>query len=187
MLVVGYYSDKIQNSRSLFLAAVAGLSCVSYVTIAVAGSLHERLGEAGSITIRYIAVYPAAVGLFSSVMLIITWTLNNQQSSSGKGMAMTVLNVVGQCGPLVGVRLFPEGDGPLYVKGMSVCGGFMGGVVLVAVGLRWWLGRLNRRAESGEGGYEMVGVNGQGDGEDEGLIKGSGGGARKEEVFRFML
>ena len=168
---------------------MAALSCVSYVSIAVAGALHERIGEAGSITIRYVAVYPAAIGLFSSVTLIITWTLNNQQSSSGKGMAMTVLNVVGQCGPLVGVRLFPDRDGPLYVRGMSVCGGFMGGVVVVALGLRWWLGRLNRGVEIGKGAYEMVVVGGQGDGEDEGLMKGSGGGGRREdeERYRFML
>ena len=178
---------------------VALLSAISYAGIAVAGYLHEELGQAGSITIRYVAVYGAAMGLFSSVTLIITWTLNNQATATGKGTGLTILNVVGQCGPLIGVHLFPKTQGPFYVTGMAVCAGFMAvGVAGLAGVLRMVLRRENRRngfgvgREDGLGGeYELVGeeeeAEGIGDGEaEETLI----GGARKvggQKGFRYML
>lgn len=56
-----------------------------------------------------------------------------------------MLNLVGQFGPLVGTRLYPDEDGPFYVRGMAVCGGFMLGVA----GLAWWLrGILARENET---------------------------------------
>ena len=47
-------------------------------------------------------MYPAAAGFFSAITIIITWTMNNQESNAKKGMGMTILNVIGQCGPLIG-------------------------------------------------------------------------------------
>jgi hypothetical protein len=195
VLGIGRYSDKIADSRSLFLIGVALLSAFSYAGIAIAGYLHEEIGEAGSITIRYVAVFGAAMGLFSSVTLIITWTLNNQATSTGKGTGLTILNIVGQCGPLIGVHLFPKSSGPFYVPGMAVCAGFMAvGVAGLAGILRLVLLRENRRNGfgGGDGGeeYELVSkeeVEGEGDGDaQETLI----GGSRKvtgNDGFRYML
>ena len=146
VLVVGRYSDKIPDSRSLFLIGVALLSAFSYAGIALAGSLHDALGDIGSITIRYVAVYGAAMGLFAAVTLIITWTLNNQASTAGKGTGLTILNVIGQCGPLIGVHVFPKSQGPFYVQGMAICAGFMAvGVAGLALVLRIVLKRANKR------------------------------------------
>ncbi|KAI1615078.1 retrograde regulation protein 2 [Exophiala viscosa] len=202
VLAVGRYSDKIPDSRSLFLMGAALLSAVSYAGIALAGLLHESIGEAGSITIRYVAVYGAAMGLFASVTLIITWTLNNQASSTSKGTGLTILNIVGQCGPLIGVHVFPKSQGPFYVQGMAVCAGFMAiGVAGLAGVLRLVLHRANKRnglshpATGGE--YELVGMV-AGDTEDDQRLVGSEdveetliGGARKVNTknagFRYML
>lgn len=161
VLFVGRYSDQIADSRAWFLIAAALWSALSYAGIAVAGSLHESLGEAGSITIRYVAVYGAAMGLFASVTLIITWTLNNQPTATGKGTGLTILNVVGQCGPLIGVHVFPKTQGPFYVQGMAVCAAFMAlGVAGLAAVLRLVLQRENARngfSESRGGDeYELV-------------------------------
>lgn len=151
VLLIGRYSDKIPGSRSLFLTGVALLSAASYASIALAGYLHEGLGEAGSITIRYVAVFGAAMGLFASVTLIITWTLNNQATATGKGTGLTILNIVGQCGPLIGVHLFPKSQGPLYVQGMAVCAGFMAiGVAGLAGILRIVLWRENKKNGFGD-------------------------------------
>ncbi|EXJ76748.1 uncharacterized protein A1O5_01256 [Cladophialophora psammophila CBS 110553] len=205
VLVVGRYSDKVPDSRSLFLMGVALLGAISYAGIAIAGYLHESLGDAGSITIRYVAVYGAAMGLFSSVTLIITWTLNNQATATGKGTGLTILNVIGQCGPLIGVHLFPRSQGPLYIQGMAVCAGFMAfGVAGLAGVLRLVLWRANKRngfenKEPGPGGeYELVGKEDE-DGEG-GRAAGGGdedaeetliGGVRKigaeSSGFRYML
>ena len=185
VLTVAHYSDKIPDSRAYFILAVALLSSASYATIAIAGYLHESLGERATLGIRYAGVYGAAMGFFCALTLIITWTLNNQASASGKATGMTILNVIGQMGPLVGVRLFPKSDGPFYVRGMTICASFMLAVAALAIGLRWHLGRLNRELAK-KMQYEMVEMN------EEGAIATvnetlMGSGEKKMELFRFML
>ncbi|ETI21390.1 hypothetical protein G647_07737 [Cladophialophora carrionii CBS 160.54] len=201
VLLIGRYSDKMADSRSLFLIGVALLSAFSYAGIALAGYLHEELGETGSITVRYVAVFGAAMGLFSSVTLIITWTLNNQSTTTGKGTGLTILNIVGQCGPLIGVHLFPERHGPFYVPGMAVCAGFM---AVGVAGLAWVLRLLlwkenNKNGKNGfvsgrehglDGEYELMSKEEEG-GErgDEDAEQSLIGGSRKVpgKAFRYML
>lgn len=203
VLIIGRYSDKYADSRSLFLIGVALLSAISYGGIALAGSLHEALGDAGSITIRYVGVYGAAMGLFASVTLIITWTLNNQATATGRGTGLTILNVIGQCGPLIGVHLFPESQGPYYIQGMSVCAGFMAvGVAGLAFVLRIVLKRANSKNgfyAAGDGkapeDYELVESSSRSkdDNQDtEEVEQTLMGGGRKFNAengggFRFML
>lgn len=58
---------------------------------------------------------------------------------------MAILNIVGQLGPLIGTRLYPDEDAPYYVTGMAVCAGFMVGVAILAIMLRVVLARRNSR------------------------------------------
>jgi MFS family permease len=191
VLLIGSLSDRIPDSRGLFIIAVALLSSLSYFIMALAGALESVIGSTASIALRYLFVYPAAMGLFSAVTLIITWTLNNQQSSTSKGAGMVLLNIVGQCGPLVGVHLFPKSQGPHYVVGMAVCAGFMAGVAGLAVGMRWWLSRLNSGWGAGRGGlYEMVGKEEERE-QTEGMLGADDGEGpslkRGESGWRYML
>lgn len=179
--------------------ACAGLSAASYFIIALFGFLEslDVIPAGLSIIVRYAAVYGAAMGLFSSVVLIITWNLNNQPSRKQKGLAMMVMNVVGQCGPLIGVNLFPRSHGPYYVSGMLVSGFCMLGVVVLAGVLKWRLACMNRVA-SGNAAYEMVPLEGSGTGggdenaveEAEALMRRSTDTSvrqRTTPTFRYML
>lgn len=200
VLLIGRLSDSIQDSRGICLIGCSGLSAASYFIIALFGFLESSnsITARVSIVIRYVAVYGAAMGLFSSVVLIITWNLNNQPSRKEKGLAMMVMNVVGQCGPLIGVNLFPKHDGPHYVSGMLVSGLFMLGVVVLAGLLRWKLGRMNR-AEDGKAVYEMIALGGSNNESDmaegpaeeaEGLMSGSQDAFARQRttpMFRYML
>ncbi|KAK5952092.1 hypothetical protein OHC33_006979 [Knufia fluminis] len=199
VLLIGRLSDSIPDSRGICLMACSGLSATSYFTIALFGWLESTgiIPNSLSIIVRYVAVYGAAMGLFSSVVLIITWNLNNQPSRKEKGLAMMVMNVVGQCGPLIGVNLFPKHDGPHYVSGMLVSGFFMLGVVMLAGLLRWKLGRMNLVTD-GKGAYEMVALQrsdglGRDNGEEEeaeGLMDHSADALTRRKltpVFRYML
>ena len=171
VLLTAHLSDRLQT-RSPFIIFHALLSAVSYALIALLGyyqSTHTLL--------RYFALFPAISGFFSSITLIITWTLNNQPSDSGKGAGMAVLNLIGQFGPLVGAGLFPEGQGPAYARGMAVCAGFMLAVAVLAGVLRGVLGRENARGREGMGRGEYAGLAG---GEE-------GGARRRGEGFEFML
>lgn len=72
--------------------------------------------------------------------------MDNKPAGEGKGTGMAILNIVGQCGPLIGTRLYPDTDGPWYMKGMTVCSLFMLLVAILAFSLRILLQRENRRA-----------------------------------------
>jgi len=162
VLLTAWLSDKYK-SRSVPMIFHASMAMCGYLILVVAGATRTQ-----SHALRYIAIYPICAGFFSAVTIIITWTVNNQASDEGKGTGIAVLNVVGQMGPLVGTRLYPDAEGPYYVKGMTVCAIAMGMVVILALALRMVLSRENAKTRS----KEMEG---------EGLMGGDGN--RKEFIY----
>ncbi|KZM25884.1 uncharacterized protein EKO05_0009157 [Ascochyta rabiei] len=170
VIATAYYSDRLQT-RSTFIIAHALLAALGYTTIAVLGYL-----KSPHMLLRYFALYPAIAGFFSCITVIITWTINNQESDSKRGAGMAILNVIGQCGPLVGASLFPDEQGPWYVRGMAICAGFMVLTAVLAAVLRWTLVRENRRAREGRGGVAYAGIP---------LDEGGRGGEKRG--FEFML
>jgi MFS family permease len=145
VLLTAYASDR-SRSRSSYLIAHALISSLSYFAIAATGYFHSHLPTWLHTFIRYICVYPATAGFFSAITLIITWSMDNRVEKEGKGASIAILNIIGQCGPLLGTRLYPESDGPWYVRGMATCSFFMVVVAILAVGLRITLQRMNRAA-----------------------------------------
>ena len=169
VLLTAYSSDRY-HARSPFLIFHALLGCTGYSLMAIAGSQHAAAHW------RYIGVYPATIGFFSAITIIITWTLNNQHSSTRRGTSLAILNYIGQLGPLLGVHLYPDSDGPFYVKGMAFCAMFMLLVAMLATTLRIVLQRRNRQ------NVENMSVSG---GEDEGLVQE--GRRSKKGTFMFMI
>ena len=190
VLATAHASDTT-HTRAPFLIAHALASAAGYAVLALADSPALHLAP-GSVW-RYAAVYPAAAGFFNVVVLTVTWSLNNQRGAGRQGAGFALLQVVGQCGPLVGTRLYPDADAPYYTRGMAVCAGAMLGVAVLAGGLRVWLGRVNARWDREEGVAGGGGVGGGGDGEgvgEEGEALVGGGlevGGRRERGFRYML
>lgn len=173
VLLTAYLSDRLQT-RSMFIIFHAILGASGYCLIAFAG--FQRWDHVW----RYLGIYPAAAGFFSAITIIITWTINNQESDSKKGTGMAMLNIIGQCGPLVGTRLYPDTDGPYYVRGMSVCALFMLAVAGLAFLLRVVLNRANRRARRSR--------NEDGNNQEDGMPLVSGGKFKRERsAFYFML
>lgn len=181
VLLTAYLSDHSQ-SRSPYIIFHALLACTAYALISAGGYFSWPHA------LRYILIYPACAGFFSAITIIITWTMNNQQSETGKGVGMTILNVVGQCGPLIGTRLYPDAEGPGYVKGMAVCAGAMGLVVVLASGLRVVLRRQNGRsalqwADTAVDDHELNG----GDEAAERLAGAGTSSREREKPDRFVL
>lgn len=170
VIVTAYFSDRLQT-RSTFIVAHALLAALGYATIAILG-----YRESPHTLIRYLALYPAIFGFFSCITVIITWTINNQESDSKKGTGMAILNIIGQFGPLVGTSIFPTREGPWYVKGMAICAVFMIVVAVLAGILRWVLARENRKERQDRSGGLYAGIP-----FDE---YGRSGGRK---VFEFML
>ncbi|KAG9228767.1 major facilitator superfamily domain-containing protein [Amylocarpus encephaloides] len=143
VLLTSYLSDRLK-SRSHFIVLHALLSASGYLLLA----LSPTLGLPP--TVRYLALFPASVGFFSVVTLTITWNINNESSESGRGAGFAVMQVIGQCGPLIGTRLYPDEEAPYYVWGMGVCAGSMVVVAVLTTVLREYLRQLNLQGEGRE-------------------------------------
>lgn len=170
VLLTAYLSDRY-HTRSAFIVFHALLASFGYAMMAIAGSVEA------SAKWRYLGVYPAAMGFFSVVTIVITWTINNQDSDSKKGTGVAMLNYIGQLGPLVGVHLYPDIDQPYYTKGMTICACFMAAVAVLAYALRRILDIKN---------HKMAIEDLKADGEDEALVVQNSSDQRRKR-FRFML
>lgn len=118
----------------IFLSIVGGIGYVLLATCKGVGP-------------RYFGVFLAASGVFPCIANILPWVINNQGSDTRRGMGIVILNLIGQCGPLLGTRIFPKTDGPRYVKGQAICAGFMFFNGLLALSLRTLLVWENKRLD----------------------------------------
>ncbi|KAI9649939.1 hypothetical protein NHQ30_002524 [Ciborinia camelliae] len=91
VLLTSHLSDKLR-ARSPFLILHALLSSLGYILLSLPPHLLSP-------TTRYLAIYPACIGFFSVITILITWTLNNQPSSSRQGAGFAIVQFFGQCAP----------------------------------------------------------------------------------------
>jgi dipeptide/tripeptide permease len=152
-----WFADRIQQ-RGLVIIFLSLVGCLGYILLAACTSIGAR----------YFGTFLAASGVFPAIANIIPWVLNNQGSDTRRGMGIVILNVVGQCGPLLGTRVFPSKQGPRYVEGQAICAAFMGFNAFLALSLRtllaWENKKLDRKygvieEQQGEKGEQMVDAN----------------------------
>ncbi|KAK3350002.1 major facilitator superfamily transporter [Lasiosphaeria hispida] len=134
-----YLADRTRQ-RGAIITALSVVAGVGYLILA---TVH-------SVGARYFGVFLAAAGVFPAIANILSWVLNNQGTDTKRGVGIALLNIIGQCGPLLGTRLFPVGEAPYYTKGMAVCAAFMFFNGFLAVVLRFYFVRENNKLERGE-------------------------------------
>lgn len=140
-------------------------------TSALGGAGYVVLAATTNVGARYFAVFLAAAGVFPSIACILPWVTNNQGSDTRRGAGIVLLNLVGQCGPLLGTRVYPTADAPRYVRGMGVCAAFMFFTTALAAGLRAllvWENRRLERKDEGRVGKDVDGAEGEGGAENYG-------------------
>ncbi|KAI2634219.1 MFS general substrate transporter [Hypomontagnella submonticulosa] len=122
---------------------------VIFVTCVIGGVGYIVLATVDTVGVRYFATFLASAGVFSTIPNILGLTLNNQGSDSRRGMSIVLINLIGQCGPFLGNTVYPTNEAPRYVKGMSICAGFMFFSALLALAQRvllmWENSRLDRK------------------------------------------
>ena len=134
-----YIADRYRQ-RGIVIIVTSLIGAIGYVLLATTDA----------VGVRYFGIFLAATGVFPAVFNIAPWVLNNQGTDSKRGTGIVIINLIGQCGPLLGTRLYPEQEGPKYVKGMSICAGFLFFNLLLACVLRTYLVWLNKKAERTE-------------------------------------
>lgn len=136
-------ADRTQQ-RAYTIMLLASLGGVGYILLAACTS------TAG----RYAGAFVAAAGIFPATANVLPWVSNNQGSDTRRGIGFVILNVVGQCGPLLGTRLYPTTEGPRYVKGQAVCAAFMFFTALLVLALRVLLVWENKQLDKKHGTVE---------------------------------
>ncbi|KAI5286013.1 hypothetical protein KEM54_000127 [Ascosphaera aggregata] len=131
-----WVADRTQQ-RAIVIMALSTVGAIGYVITGVCTEVGPR----------YFGVFLCACGVFPSIGNILPWVLNNQGSDSGRGMAIVILNIIGQCGPFLGTNMFPDSESPRYLKGMWVCAAFMFFTVFVAFCLRTLLAWENKKLD----------------------------------------
>lgn len=131
-----YIADRTQQ-RGIMIAILTAIGGIGYVILATTKS----------VAARYFGVFLAAAGIFPAIGNVLPWVTNNQGSDTRRGTGIVILNLIGQCGPLLGTRLYPKSEGPLYVKGQSVCAGFMFLFCLLSLLLRTILAWENKKLD----------------------------------------
>ncbi|KAJ9151380.1 Major facilitator superfamily transporter [Pleurostoma richardsiae] len=153
-ILTTYLADRLRQ-RGLMIAGLSVVGGVGYVLLATVRS----------VGVRYLGVFLAAAGVFPAIANILSWVLNNQGTDTKRGVGIAMLNIIGQCGPILGTRVFPAAEKPYYVKGMSICAGFMFFNALLAVSLRTYFAWKNRGFEAAE---RAAVLEGRQDGREEG-------------------
>lgn len=180
-----YAGDRTQQ-RGLLIAGLSLVGCAGYVMLAASRS----------VGVRYAGVFLAAAGVFPAIANILSWLLNNQRSDTRRGVGIAVMNIIGQCGPLLGTRVFPTRDGPYYVKGMSVCAAFMAFNAALAFGLRTFFKVQNDRwdraaREAPPAGDKAAGYEGAAGGDGEKHLEAAAGaeprGLENSSEWRYAL
>ncbi|KAF2639948.1 MFS general substrate transporter [Massarina eburnea CBS 473.64] len=174
-IITPYIADRTQQ-RGIMIGILTIIGGVGYVILATAKSVGAR----------YFGVFMAASGIFPAIAGILPWVLNNQGSDTRRGAGIVLLNIIGQCGPLLGTRLYPTSEGPFYVKGQSVCAGFMFFTTLLVILLRKLLAWENKKLDREYGTLAQ---------QRSAMREAAAGGEGKEEVaventgplFRYVL
>ncbi|KAF2705033.1 MFS transporter-like protein [Pleomassaria siparia CBS 279.74] len=154
VIATTYVADRTQQ-RGLTITLLSAIGAIGYIMLATTSSTGPR----------YTGVFLAAAGVFPCIGNILPWVLNNQGSDTKRGAGIAILNLIGQCGPLLGTRLYPSKDQPYYRMGMWVCAGFMLFNGALAFGLRCLLKWENGRLDKKFGAVEGLGRDGKSEGE----------------------
>ncbi|KAI9928607.1 hypothetical protein MW887_001822 [Aspergillus wentii] len=135
-IIISFVSDHFRN-RGIFIAFFSALGGAGYVILAVVATNG----------VRFFATFMICAGVFPAVSLTFTWVTDNQGSSSKRGVGLAIFGMIGQCGPLLGARIFPESQGPMYSKGMWICAGMLFGACAFSLTLRQLVWMENRRRD----------------------------------------
>lgn len=168
-----WVADRIQQ-RGYIIMLLTSIGGIGYILLAACDT----------VGVRYFGVFLAASGIFPTIANILPWTVNNQGSDTRRGVGIVLLNLIGQCGPLLGTNIFPKNEGPRYVKGMAICAAFTWFTGALAIGLRLLLIWENEKLDKKYGTRATIIARRTGDLAGQESVQGE---ENYGEAFRYIL
>ncbi|KAI8299345.1 hypothetical protein K4K59_002336 [Colletotrichum sp. SAR11_240] len=143
-VTASFVSDRFRT-RGVFIVLFCCTGAVGYVLLV---TIHTT-------GVRYFATFLVRAGVFPAVALTFTWVTDNQGSASKRGAGLAIFGMVGQCGPILGARLFPKTDQPWYAKGMWTCAGILFAAAALATVLSLCLRFQNKKRDEKYGKSDL--------------------------------
>lgn len=133
ILTVGWavLAEKYKR-RALFTLVTSSLAIIGYIILLTNENPKRKPG------ISYLGTFFAAMGIYPSVALVLSWPAVNVSGQTKRATANAMQISIGNLGAVIGTQLYRPATAPRYVLGHSVALGYLIGNIIV-VSLLWWL------------------------------------------------
>ncbi|KAE8411019.1 major facilitator superfamily domain-containing protein [Aspergillus pseudocaelatus] len=134
--ITSYYSDKVPTWRGLIIASWLTISLICSVIVCALYNF----------TARYILLVIMAAGLWATNGGTLAYASSAfaGMHPQARGVALAMVNALGNLAQIYGSYLFPEDDSPKYIMGFSVISAMLAVGVIVFLFLHIWFRRRLR-------------------------------------------
>ncbi|KAF2118298.1 MFS transporter [Lophiotrema nucula] len=126
-----WYSEKL-GRRAPFILFTSSLAIIGYIILLANENPTKKPG------VSYLGTFFAAVGIYPSVALVLSWPANNVSGQTKRATANAMQISIGNLGAVIGTQLYRPNTAPRYVLGHSFALGYLA-MNLVVVSLLWWI------------------------------------------------
>ena len=133
-------SEKYKR-RAPFILVTTTFTIIGYIILLTNESPTKRPG------VSYVGTFFAAIGIYPSVALILSWPAINVSGQTKRATANAMQISIGNCGAVIGTQLYRPATAPRYILGHSVALGYSCMNLVVVATLWWVLSRENKRKE----------------------------------------
>ncbi|GFP59743.1 uncharacterized transporter C1002.16c [Trichoderma asperellum] len=138
-VAVALISDRIKL-RGLPMLVMLPISIIGYATIAHVQSASVRFGMTCLM----------AMGMYSSVPCVLVWNANNSAGHYKRATTSALQLAVANCGGFVATFVYPNREGPVYLKGHSIILGLLCYAWFAVLVNVLWLSKINRDKKMGK-------------------------------------
>jgi MFS family permease len=125
VVVSGIVMDRYHQFRGLAIAGWLSVSCVCCIAVCMVYDF----------TARYVLLIFMASGLWAANALGLSFASSTfaDMEQETKGVALALVNALGNLAQIYGAYLFPKGDQPKYLLGFGVIAGMCGVGVMIYI------------------------------------------------------
>lgn len=124
------WSEKTKK-RGSFITATSAFAVIGYIILLANKDPKARPG------VSYVGTFFAAVGIYPSVALVLSWPAINVSGQTKRATANAMQISIGNLGAVLGTQLYRPNTSPRYVLGHSFALGYLV-MNIVVVNLLWW-------------------------------------------------
>lgn len=147
-IFVSWLSDRYRKRGVVVLVGTA-LALIGYVMLVTS---HSN-------TVKYVAVFFSATGVFPLGPVFLTWGLNNAAGSSVRAVSSGFIVALGGGGAVLATWTYLEKDKPNYLRGHYINIGAQCIAFLLALGGIVYTKWENKKRDRGERDYRLTGLN----------------------------